>query len=120
MALNMYCYQTKNNTLQVDPEFSSFDEICQWKKHETLHKWMERLYFQKGGIKSSFNCQSLQLLPQDVQSLENSVLNKFFLSPTKLIPTDYSDELQKNDMIKIIEIKIAISNGFNVYYTSWR
>lgn len=116
MALEMYCYQTKTSIAPVDFECASFDEICQWKKHEILHKWIERLYFQKGGTKSSFNCQSLQLLPQDVQSLENAVLNKFFIKNLN----NYNEESQKNDMIKIVEIKIAISNGFHVYYTSWR
>ena len=122
MALDMYCYQTKTNIESVDFECSSFEEICQWKKHEPLHNWMERLYFQKGGAKSSFNYQNLQLLPQDIQSLEHAVLNRFFLEKANSPFNNkfYNETVQKDDMIKIVEIKIAISKGFNVYYSSWR
>lgn len=122
MALEMYCYQTKTSIAPVDFECSLFDEVCRWKKNELLHKWMERLYFQKGGAKSSFNYQNLQLLSQDIQSLEVAVLSNFFVENdiSSFSNNFYSEDLQKSDMIKIVEIKIAISKGFNVYYSSWR
>lgn len=125
MGLDMYAYRVKKGmvTEQVDFEVpenaDDQSELHYWRKHPNLHGWMERLYYDKGGKEDVFNCVNVQLTEDDLNRLERSVKNKnlphtegFFFGESQ--PDDRVDDLE---FIK--KAREAISEGDDVYYTSW-
>ena len=128
MGLDMYAWRVKAEDAIGDFEIArnedetgKVEEMFYWRKHHDLHGWMERLYRAKGGTKESFNCVSVRLTMEDLQSLEHDVLNNklpetqgFFFGTNP--PDQYSME---QDMKFIAEAKTAIAMGDAVYYDSW-
>ena len=72
MGLDQYALSVKNkaviNRFQYDYDYD-YDEIFYWRKNRFLHNWMEELYQSLGG-KDEFNMKIVQLLPEDIDKLE--------------------------------------------------
>lgn len=94
-------------------------DLHYWRKHPNLHGWMERLYYQKGGQKESFNCAPVELTLDDLYILEADI------NYAKLPETDgfffgqsYGNEAE--DDLKFIQAaRQAIEEGDKVFYDSW-
>lgn len=94
-------------------------DLHYWRKHPNLHGWMERLYYQKGGQKESFNCAPVELTLDDLYILEADI------NYAKLPETDgfffgqsYGNEAE--DDLKFIQAaRQAIDEGDRVFYDSW-
>lgn len=122
MGLDMYAYSSTRAPAQpVDFEGVEGDsELHYWRKHPDLHRWMEKLYREKGGAAESFNCVNVQLTLDDLERLE-AVLHMRLLPQNQggfFFGASEGDELD-DDLSFIAKAKAAIAEGKAVYYTSW-
>lgn len=123
MGLDMYAYKAKGfvpeNDISFDiPEGIEAEEIAYWRKHPNLHGWMENLYASRGGSEV-FNCISIQLKMEDIERLEKDILTNslpdtegFFFGKSR-----YWHAVE--DMQFIGKAKLALADGYIVYYSSW-
>ncbi len=94
-------------------------DLHYWRKHPNLHGWMERLYYQKGGQKESFNCAPVELTLDDLYILEADI-NYAKLPDTAgfFFGQSYGNEAE--DDLKFIQAaRQAIEEGDKVFYDSW-
>ena len=72
MGLDQWAFSVKNKAVLSRFEYNQdykHDEIFYWRKNRFVHNWMEKLYESLGG-KDEFNMKELQLLPEDIDKLE--------------------------------------------------
>lgn len=101
--------------------------IAQWRKHNRLQGWMEKLAVEKGVVRhpSQFNCIDLELDAEDLERLEKDIIN-FQLPQTDgfFYGVDSYDEcksgwLHDEDMKFLVKAREALENGFKVVYSCW-
>lgn len=128
MGLDMYAYTCPADAIgdeQVDIQMPEGVEVnndfAYWRKFNHLHGWMERLYHEKGGASSEFNCNTVRLMAEDLDALENSVKTNnlphtagFFFGGKEIHPEDM---LALDDFIS--RSREAIAGGLAVIYDSW-
>ena len=72
MGLDQYAFSAKNkaviNRFEYNQDYNR-DEIFYWRKNRFVHNWMEKLYQSLGG-KDEFNMKIIQVLPEDIDKLE--------------------------------------------------
>ena len=93
-------------------------ELAYWRKHPSLHGWMEQLYRQRGGT-DTFNGIELELTWNDVDDLERAIRHGklpftegfFFGKPADNV---YYEE----DLKFCLNAKAEIFLGFKVFYNS--
>lgn len=94
-------------------------DLYYWRKHPNLHGWMERLYYQKGGQKESFNCAPVELTLDDLYILEADI-NYAKLPETSGFFFGQSYGTEAEDDLKFIQAaRQAIEEGDRVFYDSW-
>lgn len=94
-------------------------DLHYWRKHPNLHGWMERLYYQKGGQKESFNCAPVELTLDDLYILEADI-NYAKLPETSGFFFGQSYGTEAEDDLKFIQAaRQAIDEGDRVFYDSW-
>ena len=121
MGLDQYAFR-RPEKIEAATDFERDDGdglIAQWRKHPNLHGWMQDLYVKKGGTDKNFNCNPVQLTPEDIDQLEKDV------EAGKLPPTtgfffgqscpEHADE----DRAFIKAAREAFAEGDSVYYDSW-
>lgn len=133
MGLDMYAYTVPAEDIgdqQVDiklygedgnPIYKDLDrEFAYWRKFNNLHQWMADLYFRKGGRNESFNCDTVRLMPDD--------LDKLWASSPELKPASGffwgdEDQMTPEDVQEVQDFvtkaREAIANGKAVIYDSW-
>lgn len=125
MGLDMYAFKVKKENAIDDFSYDSdqqpSEDLAYWRKFNALHGWMEDLYRSKFGPAESFNCAPLRLTAEDLDNLEKD-LNENNLRPrsgfffgTEVIYPEHIDATQKF----ISDARLAMSDGFEVYYDSW-
>lgn len=130
MGLDMYAYTCKASDIgdkQVDIDVSSDSaeidrDFAYWRKFNHLHGWMEQLYIKKGGISQEFNCNTVRLMPEDLDVLESMARLKS-LAPTQGFffggDTPFNDD-DRDEVLKFInKARTAIADGQAVIYDSW-
>ena len=132
MGLDMYAYAGRSgqrdefyeqaqwieDTKEFDSPVSKPVELAYWRKHPSLHGWMEQLYRQRGGT-DTFNGIELELTWNDVDDLERAVRHGklpftegfFFGKPADNV---YYEE----DLKFCLNAKAEIFLGFKVFYNS--
>ena len=128
MGLDMYAYRTPVQISKpVDFQHEVYDhntqaeatQIHYWRKHPNLHGWMEKLYYQKGGQKESFNCSPVELTLDDLYILEADI-NYSKLPGTEGFFFGESDGSEREDDLQFIQdARLAIEEGDRVFYDSW-
>ena len=130
MGLDMYAYTCKATDIgdkQVDIEINSdsteFDRgFDYWRKFNHLHGWMEQLYIKKGGSSQEFNCNTVRLMPEDLDVLESMAKLKS-LAPTGGFFFGDQDPFNDSDRDAVLEFikksRAAIADGKAVIYDSW-
>ena len=134
MGLDMYAYagrsgqrdefyekaQWNEDTKEFDSPISKPVELAYWRKHPSLHGWMEDLWQKRNPEDmSSFNGIELELTWQDVDDLEQAVRHGqlpftegfFFGKPADNV---YYEE----DLKFCVDAKAEIFLGFKVFYNS--
>jgi len=132
MGLDMYAYTCKAEDIgdqQVDIQMmneavvTNLDRgFAYWRKFNHLHGWMHKLYDKKGGESLSFNCNTVRLMPEDINVLES-------LATLKALPATegfffggnepFSDEDKEEVLAFVAKARIAFSEGKAVIYDSW-
>jgi hypothetical protein len=137
MGLDMYAYSAKAGILsdadQVDFGEKLFSDgkaiegvntdLGYWRKFNNLHGWMEALYRKKGGKDESFNCNTVRLMPEDIDQLEKDAKAGENLEPTEGFFFGGLSTLDADDQREILEfVRMArevFAAGGAVAYDSW-
>ena len=134
MGLDMYAYagrsgqrdefyekaQWNEDTKEFDSPVSKPVELAYWRKHPSLHGWMEQLWQKRNpDDMSSFNGIELELTWQDIDDLEQAVRHGqlpftegFFFGK----PAD--NAYYEEDLKFCVNAKAEIFLGFKVFYNS--
>jgi hypothetical protein len=135
MGLDMYAYTCKAEDIgdqQVDIKIYNEDgshavanldlEFAYWRKFNHLHGFMESLYKLKGGKDEAFNCDTVRLMPKDIDVLES-------LATLKALPATegfffgrnepFSDDNKLEVLAFVAKARTAFSEGKAVIYDSW-
>lgn len=135
MGLDMYAYTCDAEDIgdqQVDIKIYNKDgshavanldrEFAYWRKFNHLHGWMEALYRRKGGKSEAFNCNTVRLMPEDIDVLESLAKSKalpptqgFFFGSGEL----FNDEDKEEVLDFVQKSRAAFSEGKAVIYDSW-
>jgi hypothetical protein len=134
MGLDMYAnvYTPEGAELILNGDFVYDDlvphivetNMWYWRKHHSLHGWMQRLYARKTGIDApdEFNCVYVELTEIDLYELSDDI------DEDRLTPTEgfffghqfpYTDEDKVDDFRFIEKAREHIKDGNRVFYTSW-
>jgi hypothetical protein len=137
MGLDMYAYAVDKGILddadQVDVAEKLFTDgkanpgvntdLAYWRKFNNLHGWMERLYREKGGKDESFNCNTVRLMPDDLDRLERDAKAGENLDPTAGFFFGGGEALSQEDQFEILGFistaRAIIAEGGAVLYDSW-
>jgi hypothetical protein len=133
MGLDMYAYVGRPGQRDEFYEKSHWDEktkelvgpvskpveLAYWRKHPSLHGWMEKLAERKNLEYSSFNCVELELTWEDIDELEQAVRHGqlpftegfFFGKPADNV---YYEE----DLKFCVNAKAELFLGLKVFYNS--
>jgi hypothetical protein len=134
MGLDMYAYagrsgqrdefyekaQWNEETKEFDSPVSKPVELAYWRKHPSLHGWMEQLWQKKNPEDiSTFNGIELELTWEDIDDLERAVRNGklpftegfFFGKPADNV---YYEE----DLKFCVNAKAELFLGLKVFYNS--
>tara|TARA_R110000824_G_scaffold235651_2_gene424484 strand:- start:282 stop:701 length:420 start_codon:yes stop_codon:yes gene_type:complete len=138
MGLDQYAYRRL-----PDEDSDGNITIVDWRKHNRLQGWMERLWECKGRpnfdsstdeAMGSFNQVELEITLSDLEQLEAHVENKslpetggFFFGDDSFSWTDENEKPfedgdyyhKETDLEFIKEAREAISDGQKVYYNCW-
>lgn len=127
MGLDMYAYKVKKGVITESVDFDlpessdDHEEFFYWRKHPSLHGWMEDLYRDKGGKDENFNCSNVQLTEYELNCLESDIKNGLLPETTGFFfgTDEFSEEERNKDLEFIKKAREAISEGYDVYYSSW-
>lgn len=130
MGLDMFAYKLNAEALgdsQVNLPDEKIDKAMldrhfyYWRKHHSLHNWMHNLYVLKGGKNKGFNCDTVRLMPEDLNRLEADIKGRalpetsgFFFGNNE--PDAESDA---RDLAFVEASREAIARGEAVVYDSW-
>lgn len=133
MGLDMYAMTAPVEMVgdrQVDMEDLLFSEgsaregvdrdFDYWRKFNNLHAWMADLYYRKGGKSESFNCNTLRLMPEDLDKLWNEAetlkpQGGFFWGDEDEMTPEAVDNVRSF----VTKARSAIAEGKAVIYDSW-
>jgi len=125
MGLDQWAFSTKNKAVLSRFEYNQDykdDEIFYWRKNRFLHNWMEELYQSLGG-KDEFNMKIIQILPEDIDRLEEDTKSGKIKEYDKLGLFFGEQPFEDYEYSSIIEFcKIAreeFKKGNAVFYESW-
>ena len=115
MGLDMFAWSVAQEDViddfTITKKDDSYPEVCYWRKHHSLHKWMEALYRERGGEAETFNCIPLRLRSEDLQRLKKDIT-------AQIVSRDDPDDVER-DLLFVKEAQILIAEGRAIYYDSW-
>jgi len=92
--------------------------LAYWRKHSSLHGWMERLYRAQGG-EDTFNGVELELTWEDLDALEQDILNQQLPETRGFFFGDASDDYYREQDLKFVrEARADLFLGLRVFYNS--
>jgi hypothetical protein len=129
----MYAYTIPADKLgdkQVDLNDQLFEDgqtregvdrsFAYWRKFNNLHAWMSKLYFNKGGSSLDFNCNTVRLMPADLDRLWNEARD---LAPASGFFWGDQEPMTDEDVQEVRDFvtraRAAIAEGKAVVYDSW-
>lgn len=120
MGLDMYACKTREPlTAAVDFDVENAEQIHYWRKHPNLHGWMEQLYRRKGGQDADFNVVNLQLTAEDLDELAATIAEKALPATTGFFFGQSDGSEDADDLAFIAKARVALEEGYSVFYTSW-
>ena len=140
MGLDMYAYVASKKGQQSEfDETSEFDkisnefvnknvtkpiELAYWRKHPSLHGWMEQLWVSKGRPRQDvgwpiFNGIELELTWQDVDDLEQAIRHgKLPFTEGFFFGKPSDNTYYEQDLKFCLDAKAELFLGFKVFYNS--
>ena len=93
--------------------------LAEWRKHSSLHGWMEKLWRSKGG-EGEFNCVGLELTTEDLKELGVAVVGGDLPETQGFFFGSGNDARYKETDLTFIEEALEfIEAGYTVEYNSW-
>ena len=135
MGLDMYAYVAAragqqrdyyegaewNDTAKdyVNTKVNKPREIAYWRKHPTLHGWMETLAEQKKLKYDTFNGVEIELTAEDLDALERDVKKRQLPATSGFFFGDNSDQhYHDSDLAFIKAARTEMFMGLKVFYNS--
>lgn len=136
MGLDMYAYvgrkgqreeyydQYGEDDIPEDKKVTEPIEIAYWRKHPSLHGWMEQLWIQRGrpgqhADYPEFNGVELELSWEDVDDLERAIRSGNLPFTEGFFFGKPADNVYYEDDLKFCtDAKAEIFLGFKVFYNS--
>jgi hypothetical protein len=133
MGLDMYAYVGRPGQRDEFYEKSHWDEqtkelvgpvtkpieIAYWRKHPSLHGWMEKLAERKNLEYDSFNCVELELTWEDIDELEQAVRHGQLPFTDGFFFGKPSDNMYYEADLKFcVDAKAELFLGLKVFYNS--
>lgn len=134
MGLDMYAYvgrpgqrdefyekaEWNEDTKEFDSPISKPVEIAYWRKHPSLHGWMEQLWQKKNPEDmSTFNGIELELTWEDVDELEQTVVHGQLPFTEGFFFGKPADNVYYHEDLKFcLEAKAELFLGNKVFYNS--
>jgi hypothetical protein len=116
MGLDMYAYTATKAGADWETEQR---EIAYWRKHPNLHGWMEKLAKAKGLAYNTFNGVELELLWEDLDTLERDVTQGRLPSTTGFFFGDGADDYYRDQDLEFIrKARTELFSGLRVFYNS--
>jgi len=114
---NTYCALREiTSEIAVNEKIYNPEFDC-WRKFNSLHGWMEKLYIRKGG-QNIFNCRTVRLESIDLDQLETDVMtNK--LTPVAGFFFGSMDPITPDEINKVLDFvkkaRTALQDGYAVF-----
>ena len=123
MGLDMFAMKVKKGVIteSVDfelPETAEQQKFHYWRKHPNMHGWMESLYHEKGGQSDTFNCDNVRITEEDLDQLEAAINEEELPDTAGFFFGESEPEDKVGDLEFVKKAREAISEGYDVYYTS--
>ena len=116
-------YSESDRIMRQAREDGTFDsDFAYWRKFNHLHGWMEELYRSKGGKGPDFNCDTVRLMPDDLDALYVLASSKALVPTQGFFFGSYEpfDDDDKGEVIDFVQkARQAIKDGHAVIYSSW-
>jgi hypothetical protein len=121
MGLDQYAnYRIPEDSVECNTE------MFRWRKHQPLQNWMENIWWKKKETKTegdkfidgldgryddgdSFNCVEVEVTSDDLDNLECDISEI----------NDGDDYYLEQDRKFIVDARKKISEGYEIYYSSW-
>ena len=122
MGLDQYAYVASKPDTEYNDQ--SRQEIAYWRKHPSLHGWMEQLWERKGRPRQSvgwpiFNGIELELTWDDLDELERAIRHKQLPSTEGFFFGNPADShYYKQDLEFVNNAKAEVFLGLKVFYNS--
>ena len=137
MGLDQFAYRIKEGLVEDEVDFSTEEyneetkdydvvvdktEIHYWRKRPSIQGWMQNLYESKGGENPEFNCVNVKVDMEDLLELQREIVEGslsehfhggFFFGEEK------SSDMKEDDLEFVSKAIIAITDGDEIYYSSW-
>ena len=132
MGLDMYAYVGRPGQQDEFYETANWDEtikdftgpvskpveLAYWRKHPSLHGWMEKLYHAKGG-NGDFNNDELELTWEDIDNLERAVRHgKLPFTEGFFFGKPADNAYYEQDLKFCADAKAELFLGLKVFYNS--
>ena len=115
MGLDMYAYTAVKEQADYETEQR---EIAYWRKHPSLHGWMQRLWESRGNS-GSFNGDELELTWEDLDLLEAVVKQRALPDTQGFFFGDGADDVYyEKDLEFIKRARTELFSGLRVFYNS--
>jgi hypothetical protein len=133
MGLDMYAYAGRSgqrdefyekavwneNTKEFDSPVSKPVELAYWRKHPSLHGWMEQLAERKNLEYSSFNGVELELTWEDIDGLEQAIRHGQLPFTEGFFFGEPADNVYYEEDLKFcVNAKAELFLGLKVFYNS--
>jgi len=133
MGLDMYAYAGRSgqrdefyekavwneDTKEFDSPVSKPVELAYWRKHPSLHGWMEKLAERKNLEYSSFNGVELELTWEDIDELEQAIRHGQLPFTEGFFFGEPADNVYYEEDLKFcVDAKAELFLGFKVFYNS--
>ena len=98
-------------------------QLAEWRKHNALHGWMTNLAIEKNLVanQDEFNCIELRLTEKDLNTLRRDILeDKLIHTQGFFFGDKYDISMYKLDDMNFIREAISyLTEGYQIYYSSW-
>jgi len=102
----------------VNPKVNQPRELAYWRKHPSLHGWMQQLWIKRGN-EGSFNGDELELFREDLDELEQAVMDGTLPDTSGFFfGNDSADFYRDNDLAFIRNARYELFMGMRVFYNS--
>jgi len=113
VGLTIFATKTSKRLSQADMEWEDNPIIHDWSRHPDLYRWLEGLYFQKGGKSDELAGSAVRLDAHDIDALERAI-RKRKLPKCDRFPCESDGSERDDDLLFISKARDEIAAGFKI------